>query len=75
MCVRTYLRLHLAVEVLVGSLSLGAHGGAGVIQDAHDSRRSLLLDQLAHHLVVEVRDRFPLDALSERTEQCICFGV
>jgi len=37
------------------------HGGADVVQHAENSGRPLALDQVAHHLVVEVVDVGPLD--------------
>ena len=37
---------------------------AGIIQSGENTRRALVLDQRAHHLVVKVLDRSPLDLLA-----------
>ena len=48
---------------LVRSFFDSVLGGADVIKDSHDARRSLLFDKLADDGVVEVVDGFPRDAL------------
>lgn len=49
------------LEVLVDAVGHSVHGGADVVQHAENAGRSLALDQVAHHLVVEVVDVGPFD--------------
>ncbi len=66
MRVRRVERRHILRKLLVEPLAaaLRVHRLARVIQDRQYSRRALLrLDELAHDLVVEERDRRPCDAL------------
>lgn len=50
-------------QVVVGAFTDGVHGGAHVVEDGEDARRSTSFDQLAHDLIVEVVDRRPADPL------------
>ena len=52
----------VAPEGLVQSLLLCVQLGTGVVKDGHHPRRPLVLDQVAHNVIVEVLDFPPLDA-------------
>ena len=53
-----------ANESLIGRTGISVSSCTGIVQSGEDTRGALVLDQRAHHLVVKVFNRSPLDLLA-----------